>query len=543
MPTRCGCATHCSGGTGKTVSDTDPARPAAPAGDGDDLGAAAAVAADAAAPDAVEIERRLHPLSWLFVLLTQLRPFVVPVALLLIFRQGDSWVLWGALGALVYSLYALVASLSFRYRIGARELHVRSGLLSRSERHVPYERIQNIVQRRNLLHRMFGVTELRLESAGGAEPEAVMNVITLAAAAEIEAVLRRHGNDSTAPIAADASESAWHELRNGDLFRLGLITDRGGAAIGALVALWWQFFDDTDWKPARSVLRFAGEVAGTWSHAFVGWMAKVAAIAALALLFMLVMRVLSIVMAFITFHGFRLVGDDLRLSTEAGLLTRRASSARRDKIQRLIVGESWLARRLGRRTLSCEVAAGAQLEADAEQEALRLRWLAPIGSVDDVDRIVARVLPGVDLAGLAWRPLHPDAWRRLFKIRLLLWLLPLIPLTVFTGPWALLVAPVSVFLAWRGARGWAAFAAYACNDDYIAFRAGWLTRQWTVARIDKGQTLSVSQNPFDRRRAMATVSFDTAGATLGSFPLSIPYLPIDEARALAERLRVCIAEA
>ena len=35
-------------------------------------------------------ERRLHPLSWLFVLIQQLKQFIVPLIALLIFGSGGS---------------------------------------------------------------------------------------------------------------------------------------------------------------------------------------------------------------------------------------------------------------------------------------------------------------------------------------------------------------------------------------------------------------------------------------------------------------------
>src|SRR5690606_17158180 len=43
-------------------------------------------------------ERRLHPMSWLFVLVAQLRQFIVPLLALLVFGQGDRNELWPLIG-------------------------------------------------------------------------------------------------------------------------------------------------------------------------------------------------------------------------------------------------------------------------------------------------------------------------------------------------------------------------------------------------------------------------------------------------------------
>ena len=493
-----------------------------------------------ATPGAMQDERRLHPLSWLFALLTQLRSMVLPAAALLLFGKGDAWIFAGLIGAAVFALYAFVYSYSFRYRIGPRELLVRSGIFSRTERHVPYERIQNIVQKRNVLHRLFDVTELRLESAGGSKPEAVMSVITLAAAAELERVLKRRGDVLTdadpgedMPLSAAAARL---EIGHVELLRLGLLNDRGWVAVSALVAFYWQF-GNRNWDPMRELYRVATEMFGVWSHAFASWTARALSVLAIALLVVTAVKLLSIVMAVLSFYRFRLSGDDERLTTEAGLLTRHVASARRDKIQRLIIDEGWLARRIGRRRMSCEVAAGAQAKGEGNQPAMRLRWLAPIGNEAQIVEVANWVVPGLHVGQLQWRPLHPHAGRRKFKSMLWRWSLLFIPAIAYVGVAALFTVPVAVLLCWLYARGWARFAAYACEDGFIAFRAGWLHRRWTFARIDKGQTLSLTHSPFDRRRDMQTLAMDTAGVSMGSFALSIPYLPTGEARDLAETLR------
>lgn len=488
-----------------------------------------------AAPSA-DIDQRLHPLSWVFVLVTQLRSMALPLIALIVFGKGDRWIAWGLVGAVGVAVYALIYSLSFRYRIGKSELLVRSGILSRTERHVPFNRIQNIVQKRNLLHRLFGVTELRLESAGGSKPEAVMNVITLKAAQALEQTLRHQGKDGAESVTIDAPRVPWFALPFADLLRLGLVDNRGWVAVGAVFALFWQVGND-DWNPWRQFQGVATEWFGVWSHLLEGVGGRAFSILLLILVGLLAVKLLSLVMAIITFHDFRLSGDETRLSTESGLLTRHTASARRDKIQRLMLSESWLARRLGRRRLSCEVAAGGRTEGNSEQAAMRLRWLAPIATPEQVAQIVAQVMPGLDVDALQWQPLHPRAFGRMLRAGLFWWSLLLIPALWALGPLALLGALLVVAWSWLHARGWCRFAGYICDGEYIAFRAGWFLRQWTFARIDKAQSVSITHSPFDRRRHMQNLSVDTAGASSNGLALMIPYLGQEDARRIAEIVR------
>lgn len=478
--------------------------------------------------------RRLHPLSWLFVLLTQLRTVAVPLILLLFLGRGDGWELYGAIGAAVLALYSLFYSFSFRYRLGDGELLVREGLLNRTERHIPYGRIQNIVQKRNPLHRMFGVTELRLESAGGRKPEAVMNVITLADAQRIERVLR--GAD--APVAADAPHGTpVLALPLSEVLLLGLLGNRGGVIIGAFAASAWQFewWERSEFRDLFRVRRLPlGELAGPMQE--LGW---VWGLATLAAGFFVLMKVLSVVVSLTSSYGFRLTRDGDRIATESGLLTRHGASARVDKIQRITVAESFLARFVPRRWLSCDVAAGARAyEEGGEQK--RLKWLAPIAHPAQVDAIATSIDPALALDTLEWRPLHPRAARREFRPALAIY-----TLVALFAVWSWPVAAISgwiVLVAWTAlyARGWARFAAWASDGRVLAYRAGWLTRKWTIARIAKGQVLTVAISPFDRRHGMASVGLDCAGSTSSAFSLDVPYLDERDARVLAARVRAAM---
>jgi putative membrane protein len=67
-------------------------------------------------------------------------------------------------------------------------------------------------------------------------------------------------------------------------------------------------------------------------------------------------------------------------------------------------------------------------------------------------------------------------------------------------------------------------------------RSGWLWRQVTIARVNKIQSITLAESPFDRRAAMARVRVDTAGAGPLSHRVDIPYLDRDVAGRLAARL-------
>lgn len=108
----------------------------------------------------------------MFVLLQQIRQFLIPLAALILFgsRDGNRDVADQIATGVVIAVLVAISVLryfTYRYRIGSDSVAIRSGLLERSRRDIPFARIHNVVVHQSLLHRLAGVAEVRLESAGG----------------------------------------------------------------------------------------------------------------------------------------------------------------------------------------------------------------------------------------------------------------------------------------------------------------------------------------------------------------------------------------
>lgn len=483
-------------------------------------------------------ERRLHPLSWLFVLLAQLRSFALPLIALLVFgRGGDSWEFLGVFAAGALTLVAVVQYYTYRFRIDASELVIRSGLVSRNVRHLPLARIQNVALRRNLLHRAFGVAEVRLESAvGGVSAEAQMRVLSMADAAALETLVRASRGAAPADAAIDAEaapqDETLLELPLVELVKLGLTSNRGLVLGAAGFGVFSQMDSSGFGKLAADTAKgLFGYAAGL----HLGLLQWLVVVPLLALALVAALRVVSVALTVLQFHGFRLGELDARLSVEAGLLTRIRSNAALRKIQHWTLRESWLLRLFARRSLKVETAA-----MQAVNETQGLSDLAPIAPPAVIDALLARWLPWLQLNALQWQPLHPGAWRRIAFWPVLASIVLCVPLCWRIGAWGLLpllTLPWWLYRAHRIARA----SGWAVTDRVLAWRSGWLDRRVSFAEIAKLQGLQLTQSPFDRRRGMASLSADTAGASPFGHRLDLHYLPEAEARALYARLAPQIA--
>ena len=124
-------------------------------------------------------EKRLHPLSWVFQLVGSLGA-VIPIGVAVALgaeRGGLFWVvvpllLLGPLGALWHQWV-------YRYDFADDGLVIRDGLIFRNLRQIDYRRIENIDTQRNLLHRLLGVADVKVETSSGGGAEATIRVLSL----------------------------------------------------------------------------------------------------------------------------------------------------------------------------------------------------------------------------------------------------------------------------------------------------------------------------------------------------------------------------
>ncbi len=477
------------------------------------------------------VEKRLHPLSWLFTLIGQLKQFAIPLLIVLFTGKSDDRDLYGLIGVGVLMAVSVAQYFTYRYRIDADGIVIRSGLLQRSVRHIPFARIQNVNLHQTLLHRFFNVAEVRLESAGAAKPEGQMRVLRLDDAHRLESQIRALGaaRDLSAP---EAEQETLLALPVGEVVRLGLINNRGIVVIGGLFAVLAQSGDNLIGQVFKALGKwFTGQADALHLSVLAAAMAAVV----LVLAALVALRVLSVAIALLQFHGFRLSESDGRLSVQRGLLSRMRGSVPKHRIQAFNLSEGMLHRLFGRRSLRVDTAA-----MEALNERSSLRDLAPIATPEAMDALIDRLLPEPAWPVSKWQPLHPSAWRRKFTVPALITLAATSALVVLKGPFALGLLALVPVLYWR-AIVWAKHAAYSVDSGLIAFRSGWLDRHWQFAEARKLQALELLQSPFDRRHGMATLRFDTAGSTVLEGGLHIPYLPEAEARRLYAQLSLGLA--
>jgi putative membrane protein len=489
----------------------------------------------------MESEYRLHPFSIVFAFLSQIRAFIVPGLLVLLGARsrGGDWEPWMMVLVIPAAIAAAVRYISYRYRYDPNEIVIRSGLVFRKERHIPYARIQNIDAVQRPLHRLLNVVEVRLETGAGQTPEATMSVLPLTAFREMrERVFAGRGEASTATDAGGATGKRLLELSLRDLLLFGFIENRGAVVIATAFGVLWEFggfergiemiLGEQAASSGRGVVRdLARGLIGNTVVTFDRLAITLAAFAGL----LLFVRVISMGWAVVRLYGFRLSLAEEDLRSEYGLLTRVAATIPLRRVQALSIRETPLHRLFGRVSIKANTAGGVANEVGRSER----EWLAPLLRREEVPSLVQQVIGERDIDRVGWQPVASRAFRREVKG----WIATAaaiqgVAFWVF-GWWWLVLAPALILWAIVGARKTVSHLGWAVTGEAVMFRTGWLWRRVTIVRFAKIQTVTLAETPFDRRTVMARVRVDTAGASESS-RIDVPYLPQPTALALHSEL-------
>lgn len=409
-------------------------------------------------------------------------------------------------GVAVAGLLALVVLAAFAYQViyvrrfdyqpTTDTFDLRSGVVSRRTREIPYRRVQNVDVSRNVLQRVLGIAELRVETAGGGETEIRLRYVSHAEAERLQQEIGRRkrgtdGDDEDDEDAATAEPSVQQlfAITPKELLLLGLVRVDLRLLSFATVLLPVIIPSVSNRFPLVDLLQAAP--------------ALLVGVVLLAL-------VISSLRAVTGYYGFELGRDDRELRYRRGLAQEYSGAIPLDKVQSVVVSESVLARLLGYASLSVETAGYAPgTDGTGSQSAV------PIADRDRVFRLAREVESFGDPA--FERP--PKRARTRYAIRYSLGVALLAGLGVVAArllpfpvpvpgyaPLALLpLAPVAAHLKWTQ-------IGFALGANHVVAREGFWTRQTRVVPYYRVQTLVESATVFQRRRNLATLVVDTAGA-------------------------------
>nr|WP_255426376.1 PH domain-containing protein [Pseudonocardia sp. C8] len=482
--------------------------------------------------------------------LLKLAPALI-VLLLFGAGRGDAVQVWIAAGLAVVAVAAgVVRWRTTRYRITPERVQLHSGLLQRQRRSVPRDRIRTVDLTAPLLHRLVGLSVVKVGSGqSGKESGLDLDAVTTAEAERLRReLLARPASrpvpyppagpspqavpDSPAgPDSPDrpgspggpAGTAGWDDVTgpadpgpgeeldrlDWDSLRYAPLTAGSLAAVGAVAGAGWNLLHEAGVDPRTlpGAAAVTGELAGApiWASVLAGGVAL-----------LLLMVAGSIALFVERWWGFRLTREpDGTLRVRRGLLTHRSLSVSEQRLRGVTVGEPLLVRALGRGAQAGALTVGL---AGSESEKAHGGALGPPVRRAHAHHIAAVAARAGE--GLTSGPLtpHPPAARTRRLVR------AVVPALVFPAAAAVLaaaggplwpVAAAGLLVLTAVPLGLDRYRAlgHRLDAQYLVARQGSLLRTTAALRRDGVIGWRVRQTVFQRRAGLVTLEATTAAGS------------------------------
>jgi len=483
--------------------------------------------------------QRLHPVGLLVGFVTGLPQLFFPIVAV-IFGSGSRnrpelipLVIFAVL--LVSLFFRWLAWLRTHYHIGDDDIRIERGIISRTTRSIPYDRIQDASIEQKPLARLMGLGEVKFETGGGEGEDAKLSFVSVEEATRLRETIRARKAEA-APAIGVSNETAETDslpvfaMQLQRLLTLGVYSF--SLVIFAILGGLAQQFDFLLHGDVWDVRRWIGmaEENGVDIRQIDRTVQISGAVAALAALVGIGVAT-GIVRTVVRDYGFRLDRTAKGFRRRRGLLTLTDVVMPVARVQAAVIETGPIRVRSGWHALKF-----VSLAQESKEEGDHM--VAPLATLDEIRPIMA--VAGID----------PPAADTLFRRGPLRWwsvgiillaatmtaatatIMAFTDLPFLQAGWMLIVPliflPV-IWLQWRHS-GWLV------DDRQLCARENWWNRRLTIAPQVRVQSTKISQGPIARLFGLVTLHFGIAGGTLRFVALRP-----DEARTIRDQVMAAVA--
>lgn len=491
--------------------------------------------------------RRTDPKTVWIGMLASVPQSIVP-AIAITFGTGGAAILALPVVLAIVALGTFASYLNWRrltYTIGAQDIRVESGILSRAARSVPYERIQDVSLEQKLLARLFGLVAVKFETGAGGGEDLSLSFLTEEQGEQLRNLVReRRDEQETASSMADVPDAAPDRDEHGEtlfamdpsrLFTFGLF--EFSLAVFAVLAGLLQYADSLldfeVWDPDLWQA-WINDLGIEWDRFGAKMQVLGALVAVLGLL--VVGSLTGMVRVFTRDWGFLLERTARGFRRRRGLFTRTDVVMPIHRVQGVKIRTGFLRYRFGWHSLSfVSLAQDAGASSHVVAPFAKLEEIAPIAEAAGFR------LPGpeADWCRAATRYKFDSAF---FDA---LWfvfaaIIAGVATTIFIPQLTLAVVGILLVLAGLSAianvLAWQ-FHRHALDDAQIMASRGVLSPRSQIANRQKLHSVEIVQGPVARIRGYATLHLGQAG---GEY--AIPGIPIVRALEVRRKIMQTIAE-
>jgi putative membrane protein len=411
-------------------------------------------------------------------------------------------------------VYSTINYFKTYFYIDGQDLILETGVFSKKKMVIPLFKIQSIDTSQSLIHQIFNVTKVKVDTASGEKVELSLDAIDLPVAQALRNLVLQRREITTSPDSTTETkvEKPIISYSIGDLVRIGLTENhlRSGGLI--FVFLFWIY---------QTLDEVGIDVTETYDGLNRSWL-QVTYVLYMVLLFGIISLLISIGRTIITKYDLTLIRVGKGFKMISGLFTRNEVSAQDHKIQFVQWSQNILQRLAKIYTVVLH-------QAEAKQESIKQKINIP-GLVElKLDELTHHIF---GLKEIVHYPTHKINGRYFDRFAtLLLLIISVVGVALYyfeQWPQMMVLSAVGVLLLLIRKKQ-CENARYGFDQDYFWMREPSVRKSHIILPIFKLQGVNISQSPYQARHHLSSVSLITAGGSI-----HIPYINYDEARRLRD---------
>ena len=481
------------------------------------------------------IPSRQSPIAILFIAIKFLRRMVRafwPMILVVALGSKKDWTFYLLFVVMAITIGQMVLSLlayfKYLYYVEEDELIIEKGIIQKVKLNIPLDRIQTINFEQNLLHQVLQVVRVMIDTAGSVQNELTLDALSMERAEALRdfvikqkeklaeespagEVILAESEEEVVPI---AEEQLLFQLEIRDLIRIG-ITQNHLRTAGVILAFFFGLLNQIEEAIDMEFQEMVERVVGVDVQRY-GVMILIS-----IPIFLLISFLITLVRTPIQFYDFRLFKTQRGFKTVAGLFNRREQSAVFTKIQLIRWSTNPLKQIFDLFSVRLSQASSVQM---GRKKSISIPGCYP----HQVEMIRSHLIPDAIMEGMKSYGINPAIISRHVLYLGVIPAVVLVPATFsFMGYAALCwlaLIPGVYLLSRRYQRRWK----YSLNGQLLMTHSGVIGSRFTLLQLFKIQAVEISQTPFQRRKALASIEIFTAAGGV-----DIPYISLE----MAHRLR------
>uniref|UniRef100_UPI0040480631 PH domain-containing protein n=1 Tax=Roseivirga sp. TaxID=1964215 RepID=UPI0040480631 len=423
---------------------------------------------------------------------------------------------------LAFAAFNLIGSVltyfRFYFQIENNAIIIDKGVLKRTKTNIPFERIQTINFSQNIIHQIFNVVSVEIDTAGAGKAEISIDALNKEQAnalreyilAEKE-LLVTEATDATQAheVEKDQPELLLH-LNPIDLFKVG-VSQNHFRSMGIIFAFVFTTINEI----TNNIADLVTEQFSQYEKYLVN--NTLFAFLASAILVIIISFLFSLFNTLLKYFELKLWINKKGLKLVRGLLNREEISINTNKVQMVSWSTNPIRKIFNMYTL--QIAQASSTEVNAQKSKINV----PGSYKQQVSKVIKMVFPNEYLGNEPKHKISPLVKSRIFLFS------GIIPTLLGLSTWfiveqkaffALFFLPLSFFLA----KFYHKKSSYEINEELIRRNRGIIETEHILTQIHKVQVVKVTQSWYQRRKQLASLKLYTAAGEL-----SIPFISLSEA--------------